>query len=98
MIRLHHLCTSILIALAACGGGGTPTEVVEPPPPPPDAPLAIDVYLMRQPGAQGVSTPVGKNDVIHTGDAIELIVKPSRDAYVYVVQQFPDGTLGTLWP
>ena len=61
-------------------------------------PSKLEIILRARAKIEGSVRSVAPGDTLRTGDYLELFVHVSRAAYVYVIQFFPDGTSGVLFP
>ena len=60
------------------------------------APLELTFHAFADAG--GTQKPVAMGSTLKTGDRIALSVTVTRPAHIYVVQVFPDGNAGVLFP
>lgn len=83
----------LLVVMLGCGSKPPPAPVE---PPVTTAPLELTFQTFAE--AEGGQRPVASGDTLHTGDRIALSVTVTRPAFIYVVQRFPDGKAGVLFP
>jgi len=83
----------LLLAFAlGCGGKPAPAPVE----PAATAPLELTFQTFAQ--ADSGQRPVAMGSTLKTGDRIALSVSVTSPAYIYVLQFFPDGKAGILFP
>lgn len=78
----------LVVALLGCSGSSHPAT-----PNVPTGPLELTFQGLN---AAGGLVPEGST--LHDGDRIALSLRVTRPAYLYVMQFFPDGTAGVLFP
>jgi hypothetical protein len=54
--------------------------------------------VLRHTGKAPVLTPITRDTVLKTGDEIKMLVKPTKDCYVYLVYLDSQGELNLLFP
>lgn len=83
---------------AAATSDDSGNESAAPTPSPAAETGPLDVTMRVRAKAGGELRALAPGDTLKSGDFVEMYVKSSRTAFVYLVQFFPDGTAAVLYP
>jgi hypothetical protein len=61
-------------------------------------PLAFKINYLYQNGGKGDFQPFGEGSVLHSGDSLKLLFKPTEAVYVYIFRVDSHGNIGRLFP
>jgi hypothetical protein len=60
--------------------------------------LALDFVVNAQKSGDSQARPIAAGDKLATGTKVAFILRPSKNAYVYLFQRGPDGKVNVLFP
>ncbi len=61
-------------------------------------PLHFEINYLYRDGGQGDFRPFGEGSVLHSGDSLKLLFKPTEEAYVSIFMIDSHGNIGRLFP